>query len=122
MISLCYASKVLFSLFLQLISLASARPGAAGLPCDALCVPKVPGLDILSMKGTVQQNASATIPYSSVVISGLAICNVTIVLTHPGENDTVGITVWLPLSGWNGRFQYVGNSRNCPCFLGGEHD
>jgi hypothetical protein len=102
-----YTPAFLLPLLIPTVALGSAIPSTTSSPCDALPTPNVPGLEILSMKGTVQYNASATIPYTTVVISGLAICNVTIVLTHPGENDTVGITVWLPLSGWNGRFQYV---------------
>jgi hypothetical protein len=117
MISLRYAPKFLLPLFLSNLTIGSAIPSTSGSSCDALPTPNVPGLEILSMKGTVQYNASTTIPYTSVVISGLEICNVTVVLTHPGENDTVGIAVWLPLSGWNGRFQYVCNISKLPILL-----
>ncbi|MFD1045904.1 tannase/feruloyl esterase family alpha/beta hydrolase [Kibdelosporangium lantanae] len=35
-------------------------------------------------------------------------CSVSLVLTHPGANDRVTLSVWLPVSGWNGRFQGTG--------------
>jgi feruloyl esterase len=31
-------------------------------------------------------------------------------VTTPGADDHVGVDVWMPLSGWNGRFQGVGGS------------
>lgn len=35
-------------------------------------------------------------------------CRVHATVTSPGVNDQVGIDVWMPVSGWNGRFQGVG--------------
>lgn len=40
--------------------------------------------------------------------STLDFCNVTVTYTHPGWNDTIHVTVWLPLSGWSGRLQGSG--------------
>jgi feruloyl esterase len=37
-------------------------------------------------------------------------CEVTVVLTHPGANDDATMQVWLPQSGWNGRFEAVGGA------------
>jgi Tannase and feruloyl esterase len=38
----------------------------------------------------------------------VATCRVHATVTTPGANDHIGIDVWLPVSGWNGRFQGVG--------------
>ena len=37
-------------------------------------------------------------------------CEVTVTLTHPGLSDHAKVQVWLPQSGWNGRFQAVGGA------------
>ncbi|MFF2613935.1 tannase/feruloyl esterase family alpha/beta hydrolase [Kitasatospora sp. NPDC058046] len=39
-----------------------------------------------------------------------AFCEVTVTLTHPGDNDHARVRTWLPVSGWNGRFQALGGS------------
>lgn len=40
----------------------------------------------------------------------LNICSVALTYTHPGQNDTINVNIWLPLSptAWNGRFQGTG--------------
>src|SRR5215467_4596309 len=35
-------------------------------------------------------------------------CRVHATVTSPGVNDQIGIDVWMPVTGWNGRFQGVG--------------
>jgi hypothetical protein len=37
-------------------------------------------------------------------------CRVHATVTTPGVNDQIGVDVWMPVSGWNGRFQGVGGS------------
>ncbi|WP_225891030.1 tannase/feruloyl esterase family alpha/beta hydrolase [Streptomyces dioscori] len=39
-----------------------------------------------------------------------AYCEVTVTLTHPGDNDHAKVRTWLPARGWNGRFQALGGS------------
>lgn len=39
----------------------------------------------------------------------LDFCNVTIIYTHPGQNDKITVQVWLP-SRWNGNFYAAGGS------------
>jgi feruloyl esterase len=39
-----------------------------------------------------------------------ATCRVHATVTRPGGGDRIGVDVWMPLSGWNGRFQGVGGS------------
>ena len=45
----------------------------------------------------------------------VATCRVHATVTTPGANDQIGVDVWIPVDGWNGRFQGVGGS----AFLGG---
>jgi feruloyl esterase len=40
----------------------------------------------------------------------VATCRVHATVTTPGAGDHIGVDVWLPVSGWNGRFQGVGGS------------
>ena len=37
-----------------------------------------------------------------------ATCRVHATVTRRGRSDQIGVDVWMPLSGWNGRFQGVG--------------
>ncbi|OCL04030.1 tannase and feruloyl esterase [Glonium stellatum] len=78
--------------------------------CASVAAPTVPGAQVLSIGGNEAHNVSvAAVPgLLGSVVTGLNVCNVTVVLTHPGANDTVTVTVWLPLQGWNGRFQATG--------------
>src|SRR5262245_50997526 len=48
----------------------------------------------------------------------VATCRVHATVTTPGVNDKIGVDVWLPVSGWNGRFQGVGGG----AFSGGDAD
>ena len=40
--------------------------------------------------------------------STLNFCNVTVTYTHPGWDDEIHVSIWLPLSGWNKRLQGQG--------------
>ena len=40
----------------------------------------------------------------------VATCRVHATVTTPGAGDQIGVDVWMPVSGWNGRFQGVGGS------------
>ncbi|WP_369033971.1 tannase/feruloyl esterase family alpha/beta hydrolase [Streptomyces adonidis] len=48
------------------------------------------------------------IPGGPAVPNVVAHCEVTLSLAHPGASDHVKVAVWLPASGWNGRFQGTG--------------
>ncbi|KAF9741108.1 hypothetical protein PMIN06_008352 [Paraphaeosphaeria minitans] len=67
---------------------------------DSLPIPTLFGGSILSIDAVQVDNSTA--PSSSIDF-----CNVSIDYTHPGQNDRIHISLWLPNT-WNGRFQGVG--------------
>lgn len=83
------------------------------LECSPASIPQpdVLGATILDLQASEAHNYSA---YSLGPGSNdggrytVSFCNVTVVHTHPGWNDTVTTQVWLPLNDWNGRFQGLG--------------
>ncbi|GKZ36039.1 hypothetical protein AbraIFM66950_006913 [Aspergillus brasiliensis] len=79
-------------------------------PCGSLTLPHIPGVDIISMTRQEVHNYSiaASPPHNLQDAHNLDFCDVSVTLTHPGENDTVTVSVWLPLTNWNGRFQATG--------------
>ena len=48
-------------------------------------------------------------PYNNIT-AGLDFCNVTVTYTHPGWNDTIVTTIFLPTKNWNGRYQAHGGA------------
>jgi feruloyl esterase len=66
----------------------------------------------LSLEANIVTNYSQDLPlyinHGSVDTTNLNFCNVSVTYTHPGENDTVNVEVWLPTDKWNGRIQAVG--------------
>ena len=89
-----------------ILSLFSSLSNA--LACASISNIEVPGAQVLSITGVEQTNVSVAASVFSPALSGLNICDVILILTHPGANDTVTVQVWLPISGWNGRFQATG--------------
>ncbi|MEE4545831.1 tannase/feruloyl esterase family alpha/beta hydrolase [Streptomyces sp. V4-01] len=95
---------------------ASAEPRASATPSPAGCVApsvKAPaGTAVESV--TAARQAGGTIQGTGVLggsVTGVpAFCQVTVVLTHPGDGDHAKVQTWLPLTGWNGRFQGLGGS------------
>jgi feruloyl esterase len=90
------------------VSTTAATPASAGTPaCQSVARPQVPGAAVQSVTGVDVPAGPLQIP-GGPTIALPAHCEVTIVLTHPGAGDTVGVSVWLPATGWNGRFQGTG--------------
>ncbi|KAL5339385.1 Tannase/feruloyl esterase [Aspergillus crustosus] len=88
-------------------------PASAALTCSPASIPKP---DILGAS-IIDVHANEAHNYTSVSIGPgsndggkytISFCNVTVVYTHPGWNDTIHTQVWLPLENWNGRFQAIG--------------
>ncbi|MEV6105161.1 tannase/feruloyl esterase family alpha/beta hydrolase [Streptomyces sp. NPDC051940] len=101
---------------------ASGQPlqeAAAGAPSAFTCS----AFDIPAPAGTaVESVAAVEVPAGTFQVPGTpplggypvpdvpAHCEVTVTLTHPGANDHAKVQVWLPQTGWNGRFQGIGGA------------
>jgi len=79
--------------------------GSGNCSTLGIATPSLPGGKILSFTAQPVANYSfSTSAFSAEVKAPIEFCNVTIIYTHTGWNDTIITTVWLPLKGWNGRF------------------
>ena len=80
--------------------------------CSLSTKPTIPGADVLSIQSTHLQNTTvaAFSPLLNANVTGLDVCSVDLVISHHGANDSVKIKVWLPTSGWNGRYLATGGS------------
>ena len=77
--------------------------------CSALSLPPFPDFEVLSISGFEVHNFSAPSSTKSTATTvPLDFCNVTVALTHPGDNDYEIVRIWLPLDLWNSRFQATG--------------
>ena len=101
--------------------LTQSLPASAAKSASARCSrisnfsPVFPSVNIISVEGKWTTNYSLLAEPGSRhalftnTISDLQFCDVTIYLTHPGANDKVKLSVWLPPDeNWNGRFQATG--------------
>ncbi|MFC0113895.1 tannase/feruloyl esterase family alpha/beta hydrolase [Kibdelosporangium aridum] len=71
----------------------------------------VPGAEVVSVTAAEQPGGTVEWPpgYPIPPVTDVPpYCAVTVTLTHPGVGDKVAVKVWLPLSGWTGRFQGLG--------------
>ncbi|MGN9837250.1 DUF6351 family protein [Nonomuraea sp. H19] len=100
---------------------AAASAGAvssAAVPftCSSIFVNAPAGTAVESVTAVSREEDTLTIPpvppFTDVVeIPDVpAYCDVTVTLTHPGVGDHAKVRVWLPETGWTGRFQAVGGS------------
>ncbi|KAJ9610541.1 hypothetical protein H2200_005318 [Cladophialophora chaetospira] len=100
--------------FAQVFShcLAAAVATAGSTPCGRLKRPNIPGANVISIHSQHLPNASvlASPPLLNSNFTGLDICNVDLVLSHHGAKDEVKVKIWLPSTGWNGRFLGTGGS------------
>ena len=74
---------------------------------DAFPYPELLGIEITSLSASERHNYSTNILFAG-KITGLDFCNVSILYTHPGTDDSIHVQIWLPLEGWNLRFQGTG--------------
>lgn len=88
------------------------------LACSPSTLPKPTlfGAEILSFEATQVYNLTQKVGlglysnHGAVNVQGASFCNVSITYTHPGQNDTINMRVYLPSSGWNGRMQAIGGN------------
>ncbi|CAM3335284.1 tannase/feruloyl esterase family alpha/beta hydrolase [Kibdelosporangium persicum] len=107
--------KRLFGAMVALVSatalVTTPAVAYAAQGCAAVNRPTVPGADVVSVTAVEKPGGSVEYPPEfqlPPVTNVPPYCDVTVVLTHPGVGDKVAVKVWLPISGWNGRFQGVG--------------
>lgn len=81
-------------------SASMAATADGGVDCQHVAAPDVPGATVESLTG-VDKPAAGGVP---------ARCEVDLYLTHPSVGDHVRVAVWLPSSGWNGRYQGTGGA------------
>jgi feruloyl esterase len=96
---------------LALILLFAAYPATAATPCEQLAMLALPNAKIDSATmvaaGTFTPPA-ATANTANVYGNLPAFCRVTATLTPSSDSD-IKTEIWLPATGWNGKFQAVGN-------------
>lgn len=73
--------------------------------------PDILGAKLIDVAANEAHNYSSTsiLPGTdSPASNAINFCNVTVTYTHPGWNDTINVSIWIPLAGWNGRLLGVG--------------
>lgn len=105
------AKMVSPSFFLPLVSLPllskAWQPITRATSCGSLTLPPQPNVSVVSIQ--VAQQSNIFVPSNiSNIAAALNFCEVNVTLNHPGEDDSVLLRVWLPLTGWNGRFAATG--------------
>ena len=85
-----------------------ARVFGQGTPCEKLASLTLPNTAVTLAQpvaaGEFKPSAGAAAPFENLP----AFCRVAATLT-PSKDSDIKIEVWLPASGWNGKFQAVGN-------------
>src|SRR5262245_51918088 len=91
---------------LVIAALLYTAPLFAATPCEDLAKQSVPNATITTAQavaaGSFQPPEGSAIPVST------AFCRVSLVL-QPSSDSDIRLEVWLPISGWNGKFQGIGN-------------
>ena len=91
---------------LALAALLYTAPLFGATPCEDLAKQSLPNATITSVQrvpaGSFQPPEGNAIPVSA------AFCRVSLVL-QPSPDSDIRLEVWLPISGWNGKFQGIGN-------------
>jgi feruloyl esterase len=108
-----FNSRRITALFAVLAVAVLATPRAHALPCAGLVSLKLPSTAITLANVVATGVFTPSVPDSPAAeasqFSALpAFCRVAATLT-PSSDSNIRIEVWLPVSGWNGKFQGVGS-------------
>lgn len=130
---LLHHMKILFTLILVIVFTRTSRftfhvpiahrilipsisnMSVAALACSASTFqsPVVNGAEFLSIEANLVTNYSKYVHsgyyanHGSVNVTNTTFCRVSLEYTHPGQNDTVNVEVWMPTK-WNGRMMGLG--------------
>jgi hypothetical protein len=96
----------LFQFLFVFWQISSVFADPTSCSANTIAYPKLFGAQILALSAYERHNYSLPL----LKITSLNFCNVNITYTHPGYNDSINIQVWLPLTGWNERFQGTGGA------------
>ena len=77
-------------------------------PCSSLTVTPPDGTTLLNATATERYNVTYSLPTYNGVAGHVNICDVEVFLTHGDAGDAVRFAIYLPLDGWNGRWQGTG--------------
>ncbi|KAI1416463.1 tannase and feruloyl esterase [Hypoxylon sp. FL1857] len=77
-------------------------------PCSSLTVTPPEGASVINVTGTERYNVTYDGPTYNGPSGSVNICDVEVYLTHGDAGDAVRFAIYLPLEGWNGRWQGTG--------------
>ncbi|KAK5632200.1 hypothetical protein RRF57_007914 [Xylaria bambusicola] len=77
-------------------------------PCSSLTVTPPDGTTLINVTATERYNVTYDLPTYNGVAGHVNICDVEVFLTHGDAGDAVRFAIYLPLNGWNGRWQGTG--------------
>lgn len=73
--------------------------------------PEILGAELIDVAANEVYNysTSSILPGTDVPFTAaIDFCNATVTYTHPGWNDIINVSLWIPLAGWNGRLLGLG--------------
>jgi hypothetical protein len=109
LIRLVLTALVAASAFIAPAAPIAAFAANAPLPCNGLTSVSLPNTTINSAVDVPAGEIPPPLPgFPPTPV--VATCRVHATVTTPGAGGHIGVDVWLPVAGWNGRFQGVGGS------------
>lgn len=110
--SLRFCLALVLATSTALSAAAPRRANTGAIACSDIPPPEIPGVKVVDFVAEERFNISGPIFREELsadeTITGLNVCNVNVSLSHRGLGDKISFEVWLPLDGWNGRFQVTG--------------